>query len=255
MALQSSGNAPYAPPSAVVNIINRYRDYGFATPFTLETLMKAGISDSLAPRTLQAMKLLDLIDEDGNPTQEFVDLSKAKSDEYEARLAAVIRAAYAEVFSFVDPATDPMVRIEDAFRDYKPKSQRGRMVSLFLGLCREAGIPVKSAKKSQEGGGERPPRPRPVRAAPRQVGRRAAAPQSRLAPAAATLASGAVPPAILGLLSQLPEPGGAWTPQQRRQFLAAFTAILDLLYVARGTGTTGDTMHARAEDDPLVDGD
>jgi hypothetical protein len=224
MTIQESGVAPYAPPSAVLNLIDRFRNHGLAAPFTLEVLQRAGVSESLAPRTLQALKLLDLVGEDGAPTEELVDLSKARSDEYEERLAAVVRSAYADVFSFVDPAADPVERVEDAFRSYNPRSQRGRMVTLFLGLCRAAGIvdvPLRRGDSSRPSPGVRTTKPSTAgKSAQRRLGRGA--------PARAQV--GAVPPAIAGVINQLPEPGTAWTTRQRGKFVAAFGAALDLLY-------------------------
>jgi len=239
MAIQPSGVAPYAPTSAVLNIIDRYRNHGLAAPFTLEVLQRAGISESLAPRTLQALKLVDLVGEDGNPTEEFTDLSKARSDEYEDRLAAIIRRAYADVFSFVDPAIDPVERVEDAFRAYSPRSQRARMVSLFLGLCRAAGIADATPRRgpvppSMPRARELRPSKRPLRPSPSGGVDRGAKPSY-------DLAVGTVgPPALLGLVAQLPEPGSAWTSRQRGNFLNAITATLDMLF------EVDDTVQSRA---------
>jgi len=204
---------------------------------------------------MQALKLLDLVDEDGNPSQEFTDLSKAKSDEYPSRLQAIIRAAYADVFSFVDPTKNSLKEIEDAFRTYNPRSQRARMVSLFLALCREAGIqtpvPPKDPNTHQ---GASPSTPRVVRKPrtnttqrPRRVVIYGDTPGAvrgggirgfGAGKSAAMLAygpQGAPPSAIMGLLTQLPEPGSGWTQRQRDNFLNALGAVLDLLYPVAGT--------------------
>src|SRR5262245_49936348 len=116
MALKVDGNAPYAPPSAVLEVIRRYRDRGLQTPFTTDVFIRAGVSDSLAPRTLQAFKLLELVDDDGDPTEAFVGLAKAPTDdEYRERLASLLRGVYAEVFAFVDPAEEDQARVRGAF--------------------------------------------------------------------------------------------------------------------------------------------
>jgi hypothetical protein len=39
-----------------------------------------------------------------------------------------------------------------------------------------------------------------------------------------------MPPALAGLIAQLPEAGSTWTTRQRRNFVAAFQAALDLLF-------------------------
>jgi hypothetical protein len=230
MAIQPSGNAPYAPASAVLNIIDRYRNHGLSAPFTLEVLERAGITESLGPRTLQALKLLDLVQEDGNPTDEFTDLSKARSDEYEARLAAIVRNAYADVFAFCDPATDPVERVEDAFRSYTPRSQRARMVSLFLGLCRAAGIVEGGtrAKRSPSTPGTR----RTVQTARPSLStaRRVSLVRPPKSDTHAQMFADSIPPALAGLIAQLPETGSVWTTRQRGNFLTAFGAALDVLF-------------------------
>src|SRR5262249_35610932 len=64
-------------------------------------------------------------------------------------LTAAIRNAYAEDFERVDPAEDTQAKIVDAFRRYERRSQTDRMVMLFLGLCREAGIPDRDAPRKR----------------------------------------------------------------------------------------------------------
>jgi len=66
--------------------------------------------------------------------------SEATADEYEPRLEQVIRTAYADAFTVVDPATDSDQAISDAFRFYHPAAQRDKMVTLFMGICEAAGI-------------------------------------------------------------------------------------------------------------------
>lgn len=140
MPLEAGGGAPYAPVATVLEVINRYRDRGLQTPFTVDVLTRAGVTDGLAPRTLQSLRLLDLINGEGQPTEEFERLRQAPTDEFPHRLEALIRMVYADVFQFADPSVDGPERVSDAFRQYSPAGQRGRMVTLFLGLCQEAGI-------------------------------------------------------------------------------------------------------------------
>src|SRR5947208_287037 len=101
MPIHADGPAPYTAPKAVLDLISVYRSRGLQTPFTLDVLTRAGVSETLAPRTLQSLKLLDLIDENGDPTPAFVELRKAPEESFQERLAAIIHAAYAEIFSYV----------------------------------------------------------------------------------------------------------------------------------------------------------
>ena len=52
----------------------------------------------------------------------------------------ILRQAYADIFSVIQPETATDSDYDRAFRPYIPGGQRGRMITLFLGLCREAGI-------------------------------------------------------------------------------------------------------------------
>jgi hypothetical protein len=226
--IQADGSAPYAPPKSLMDVIQRYRDKGLQTPFDLGVLGRAGISSGLAPRVLQALRLLDLTDPAGNPTTAFESLRRAPSDAFNETLAEVVRNAYGEVFNYVDPAEDSIEAISDAFRSYSPSGQRDRMVTLFMGLCREAGIvtgkvaPRSSKKSRPEGVLES----RGRHTSPNQTIRR---PRS----AGNDRSIGDLPPQLTGLLRTLPDPEDGWSSERRDQFIAAFSAIIDYTYPVR----------------------
>lgn len=140
MPVERGGQGPYAPTEAVMTIIEGYRTKHPRTPFTTENIQPLGISESIAPRTLQALRLLDLVDKDGEPTPAMDILRDATGAEFPERLAEVVRAAYAEVFAYKDPATDTPNDVAELFRYYRPPSMQPRMVRLFYGLCARAGI-------------------------------------------------------------------------------------------------------------------
>lgn len=153
--LKQDGPAPYAPVKTLMSVVDRHRQVRLQT-FDLATLGKIGVPDSLAPRTLQALRLLGLIDENGAPTSEFEALRLAPSDAFEAKLADVVREVYSPIFSHVDPTSATVEQIEDAFRGFTPAGQRARMVTLFTGLLTESGIlPDVVRKKSG-------PKPKPA---------------------------------------------------------------------------------------------
>lgn len=227
MPLQSGGPAPYAPPATVLGLIEAYRNRGLSTPFDAAVLVRAGVAETMVPRTLQALRLLDLIESDGQPTSAFETLRRAGGTEFQAKLAAVIREAYAEVFQFTDPATDTVDRIADAFRAFEPIGQLRRMVTLFLGLCEAAGLsPARTSNGKQSGSvasrARVAPRRRPDAAVrPPSVGSKARVRNEE---------GGLIPAPITGLLASLPSEGSSWTQERRDNFLKTLGVVLDFVF-------------------------
>ena len=228
MALASDGPGPYAPPATVISVVNGYRERGWPTPITTDVLTRGGVSDSLAPRTLQALKLLDLVDADGQPTDALDRLAKAPSSDFAGELAELVKGAYSEVFSFVDPSQDSAERVRDAFRSYTPRGQQGRMVTLFLGLCELAEIiPPQSGKRKSTNKTSRTATPRasktpkatktpPSSGAPREM-------ETLPSPTGQH-------PLIRGLIQSLPTPGSAWSHESREAWVRAALANFELVY-------------------------
>jgi hypothetical protein len=125
-------------------IIERFRDRDLPTdPFTPQLLEEIGVPAGNIHRTLRALEFLGLLDpETGEPTATWKHLRIATDEEFHPAFEAVVRNAYAEVFKVVDPAKDTQTQIANVFRRYSPAAQRGRMVTLFLGLCAAAAIPT-----------------------------------------------------------------------------------------------------------------
>jgi Family of unknown function (DUF5343) len=235
MPIVADGQAPYAPPATVLSMIEGFRDRGLQTPFTIEVLTRAGVSESLAPRTLQSLKLLDLVDGSGEPTQRFTDLAKAPQAEFADRLAAVLHAAYQDVFKFVNLEVDDYQRVRDAFRHYKPRGQQERMVTLFLHLAHEAGLTDEILKPPRAKGSSatKAVRARLRVTEPRQVVDVARSvqevPKAELEPPTPSPSSGQHP-LIRGLIQSLPESGSEWPRRSREAWVRAALANFDLVY-------------------------
>jgi hypothetical protein len=226
MAVTANTNAPYAPATAVLDLVARHRDRGLPAPITTETLQRAGVSESLTPRTLQSLRILDLIDDDGRPTPIFEGLRLAPEAEYQQRLRDWIKASYADVFSFVDPAKHSLTQVRDAFRSYQPTGQQDRMVNLFLGLCVAAGI-IEERERSKS-----PTAPRPsasVSRQPKQPSKRIVRDEN----VKSAQPTAGLPPALSGLLQSLPVDGQGWTKEQRDRFMATFGAVIDFVIPLR----------------------
>jgi hypothetical protein len=169
--------------------------------------------------------LLDLIDDDGNPTTELVGLREAPSSEFQLRLADVVKGAYVDVFSFADPAVDDAERVEDAFRGYQPHGQRGRMVTLFMGLCEAAGIVEGRTRTPRITKPSMTVQTRTHAARPKQP----TTPRSTV-PHSSRRGPAALPDAILSLLADLPSKAEGWTNDERLRYLDAFRAVVDIYY-------------------------
>jgi hypothetical protein len=222
MSVTKKESAPYTSPSAVMNIIKRFRQVGMAKPFTVDVLTRAGVTESLAPRTLQSLQALNLLNQDGFPTEELEGLRIVPEADFQSKLADVVRGAYADIFNFVDPSTSDLTHIRDAFRTYEPQGQQPRMVALFLGLCEEAGIPCpkpirkeRTTKTNRQSKTNNQPRPRGI---------------SELKSHHVPVKTGNLPSPIAGLIQTLPSEGMGWTKKKRDDFYRTFGVVLDFCY-------------------------
>lgn len=152
MPLQPNAKAPYTSASAAITALDAYRDRGLGTPITAEVLARADVPETITRRTLQALRLLELVDKHGQPTPTFEAFRQARGDEeYQALLQEWLRNVYVDILQYADPSKDRPDRVQEAFRTYEPAGQRTSMTSLLVGLWRYAGLPVAAA----ENGGSR----------------------------------------------------------------------------------------------------
>ena len=223
MAISAQTPGPYTAGSALVGIIRRFRDKGLTAPFTADVLVRAGVSEGLVSRTMQALQTLDLIDDKGNPTPTLQKIRVVPEKEYKTCIADWVKSAYAEVFQFVDPNKDDAQSVRDAFRSYTPVGQQERMVALFFALCAEAGL-VGESRKSE---------PKPAARKPQVARTMASAGASRNivrnVAAQSPVFSGSLPPALDGLMRSLPQTGTGWTKEQRDRFIETFKSVLDFV--------------------------
>lgn len=245
MSVRSGGQAPYAPPQTVFALIQAFRNRALPTPFTKEVYVRAGVPESLVTRTSQTFRLLDLVDEAGNPTPEFEGLRRVGSSEYPQRLEAIVRAAYADAFQFVDPAKDSAEKVRDVFRHYEPLGQLTRIVTLFMALCEAAGIvPEGTRKQAPKAPVARANGKTRSGAAEGAAGAQAARGTRGARSDDEPLGSPEIPPLIRGLLASLPSAETGWTRAERDKFNKMFGSILDFAIPIREAGAS-----AEADDD------
>ncbi len=224
--------APYAPFGCVIAVIRRFRERGLPETLTMQEITRVGVSEGNAPRTLQALRFLKLVDEDGHRTQTFDRLGRVPTSEYAEVLGEIIKEAYRDVFTIVDPAEATDIEINDAFRYYQPQAQRGRMVTLFRGLCQEVGLVAGGPPETRK-------RTKVITASKSMMTSNSMALRKPKVEASQHLdASGILNSTpinagqefalLQGLLQQLPE-SRKWTQDRRDRWLQAFTASIDLL--------------------------
>jgi hypothetical protein len=217
-----------------MELVERHRGKGLPSPVTTEVLARAGVSESLLARTLQALETLDLIDAEGAPTPTFEGIRKAPEGEYRQRLVEWLNAAYADVIKYVDPALDNETAVRDAFRSYNPVGQQNRMVSLFLLLYAAAGVrPEKASQPRPQRNGQQRPRAtnKPVVTPPARKHHTSQPTNPDL------------PLALAGLLSSLPQEGNGWTKAARDRFMTTFGVVLDFCFpIVPEAGTFADVF-------------
>jgi Family of unknown function (DUF5343) len=218
--------APFAPTDGVVSVLDKYRETGLGgSKITPELLQRLSIGESIAPRVVTALELLDLIDDEGRPTENFVQFKQASQDAYRDVFAQILYDAYEPVFAVTgrDLTGKAPDEIEDAFRTFRPDSLRKRMVSLFLGLGAYAGIidEAPGRRRGPKPGGSRAPRP--VSTAPRKAVTtpRGGGSGGRVVPPPD------VDPVVLAWVKRMPPKGQPWPDADKERWFAALRAIAD----------------------------
>jgi hypothetical protein len=140
---------PYAAPSNVISVLQRARTRNLPDTIDRDFLILSQVPEVVVGRVMEALRFLGLVGDENRPTDDLHALAAASDEEYQTILANAIRRAYQADFDRVDPSKDAQPAILGAFRRYQPRSQTNRMVMLFLGLTREAGIPVLDAPRER----------------------------------------------------------------------------------------------------------
>ncbi len=131
---------PYAPATPFLDVLRRIREGKLAEPVTLDGLSQVGIAEGNAPRVLNGLRFMGLVDDDGRRTQQAERLRRASTDEDPGILAETVLGVYARVIQVVDLSNATDIQLNDAFRPFEPSAQRPKMVALFQALAREANL-------------------------------------------------------------------------------------------------------------------
>jgi Family of unknown function (DUF5343) len=135
---------PYGPADRVIETLEKFRETGFGgKPITPDLLGALGMGYEVARRVVLSLRLLDLIDDDGNATNQLTAFKQAATNEYRTQFASLLLKEYEQVFALLGQDLDSktLVQIEDCFRSlFRPDSLRKRQVTLFLALAAYAGL-------------------------------------------------------------------------------------------------------------------
>jgi uncharacterized protein YdbL (DUF1318 family) len=241
--MEARQRRPYAATANVIAVLNRARNRNLPETIGNDFLRIAGIPDAVFGRVTEAVRFLGLVNDDQTPSDLLRSIAAASDEEYRDLLATTIRTAYRDDFAQVDPGQDSQGQIVGQFQRYEPRSQVARMVMLFLGLCREAAIPVRDVPRERQMQQPRPgrtvnqPRPRTSQTTVRADRR----PQTPPDPAPAGAALGMTETDIANLTDQ--EFDSVW---------AAMGTVTRALAIARARA---HQQVAKSQDDETTTGD
>ncbi len=245
MNMELEKTVPYGPYANVLTIIRHARERDLKEPVTSQLITTIGIPEGNATRTMQALRFLKLLDEEGYLTDSFKLLSNAPSDEYPGLLEQILRDAYPVVFNALHPATATDQQYVNAFRLYQPKAQRSLMIILFKGLCREAGLipggapevlsrprvtTNKSGKSAASANGAMRPKSEPKDTEFESESDEVSTPQDSQPVKGMPIMSTEEYVIMQGVLKKLPFAEKAWTQAQRAKWLKAVAANVDMLF-------------------------
>jgi hypothetical protein len=234
--VSESGYRPYAPPANVIKLLRRLRMRNLPDVIDSGYLAAVGFSKEIASRVLSAIRFLRLIKESGEPEEALRSLARSTDEGYKDLLKGIIEEAYRDVFDVVDPSKDPQHTVLNAFRRFEPASQHYRMATLFLGLCREAGMPIleEPRRRDVQKVTQRTPRQAPGK------GGRAGGHRAETAPAQAS-------PVLWGYFQRLPKPGSTFPQDEQEAWLGAIRSAFRLEYQTEVAASKDVTEHENGE--------
>ena len=148
MTNNNEKHRPYGATKHVIAFCERARSRNLPETIGDEFFRLAGVEGQAIRRTHHTLIFLGLLDSDGTPSSQLHLLAGAPEDEWRSHLRTAVEEAYRSDLEQVDPAKDDQATLRDLFQKYEPRSQTGPMTSLFLGLCRESGMDVKSPPRT-----------------------------------------------------------------------------------------------------------
>lgn len=227
--------APYCPTATLLMVLRFYRKQEPPAILPKEKLLQLGVTEGLLDRTWKALMFFGFIEKNGTTREALSAIRFATDEQYPIVLNGILQNAYADIFSVIgDPATATEVRLDNAFTPYSPGGQRDRMKLLFIGLCREAQIPL-AVTRTQRSTNADPRASRP-RAATAIKSKATAVRGVKGKPQRTTSGDSA----LVAWFENRPAPGSPWPASSRERWGKTLMAIIEGLYDEADTWTTAD---------------
>ncbi len=227
----SENFAPYTSIGNMLILLEKIRKGWTPNQVDKGEMEHVGITAGNASRTISALEYLALINEDGKPTETWKAIATSTTNDYPKVLEGILRNAYPSIFELhPTPADATDIEIGNAFAKSEPLNQRARMVSLFRGLCQEAGLiagdPLTRERKpvsslSNKKASEKTNTDNSVNT---EIAKSRFSPPDKINPSLKWYND------LETLLSRLPDPDNPkWTQAKKDSWLTALQSMLDLL--------------------------
>jgi len=234
----------YAPWTEMQKALEKLRHFR-PSRVDIALLQTYGIAPKNERAVVNALKYLRLVDAQGVPTDN-LSLVQVKGDYYARNLADLVREAYADLFSRIDLTSALPETIHNYFLAQKVgPTVAAKCSRLFLGLCREAALPLSpalaapSARERRQSNTHRSfPR---NHATETSNGRHGALPAPvRTDPSPDLLQ------AKIRLFEKLPNFDASWKPEAIELVFREFHRLFDRLGDAAEVGQAGETSESVA---------
>lgn len=166
------GSPPYATFSTFINFLNKLRETG--VPSRIDPSVFGNVSGSVSYSIIPALKFLKLIDENGAPSEQFINLVNADDEARGALLKTIIEKGYVSLFR---PPLDLTAMTAGQFDEHIRQeygasgSTVDKIAAFFIAASKMANIPIsahllnrkpvstsssakKSAKQRRSGGAD-----------------------------------------------------------------------------------------------------
>lgn len=111
------------------------------SPINTDLFKKLGMAKGKEGLAVHALKFIGIIDEEGNPTDEFDNLKK----DYRNTLKRLVQASYSELFNLIPPKLANQSRLVNFFGTAVDTAEY--QAKLFVWLCKQSGIELPNVEE------------------------------------------------------------------------------------------------------------